>query len=86
MVLSAISFLLNREMKFLLFGVDLLRPQGVVPKLWWNSDLCPSHEAAEGNVVCRAASQEAVLCTRVCVSPPALVAAGMAEYLSREWK
>lgn len=33
MVLSAASFLLNREMKFLLLWVCLLRPQGVLPKL-----------------------------------------------------
>lgn len=84
MVLTAISFLLNGGMKFLLCGWVCSVFKVCWPNCGWNSDLALSHKISEGNAPCGAASQEPALCTRLNVSPPMLVAAEVVEYLSRE--
>lgn len=81
MVLSAASFLLNRGMKFLLCGC-VADNSGCAPQAMSGTVLCVHHIRQQKEMLC----VEPVLCTGVCVSALALVAAEMAEYLSREWE
>lgn len=86
MVLTAISFLLNGEMKFLhcdgFARSSRCAGQTVAGPTW------VGHIKHQQEMLCLELlpSQEPALCTRLSVSSPTLVAAEMAEYLSREWK